>query len=72
MRYEYDIQGGKRMKMFKLIEDDPSAYKKGTKFFLISHSEFIGVKSYVLLAEDMKGKIEVTEEELMNKFVSIH
>ncbi|MBR8645914.1 hypothetical protein KEH51_23905 [[Brevibacterium] frigoritolerans] len=52
------------MKMFKLIEDVPSAYKKGTKFFLISHSEFIGVKSYVLLAEDLKGKIEVTEEEL--------
>ncbi|MCK1986212.1 MULTISPECIES: hypothetical protein [Peribacillus] len=59
------------MKMFKLVEDDP-AYKKGTKFFLISHSEFIGVKSYVLLAEDLKGKIEVTEEELRNKFVSIH
>lgn len=57
--------------MFKLIEEDP-AYKKGTKFFLISHSEFIGVKSFVLLAEDMKGKVEVTEEELRNKFVSIH
>ncbi|MGE7763303.1 hypothetical protein [Peribacillus sp. NPDC097895] len=60
------------MKMFKLIKDDPSTYKKGTKFFLISHSEFIGVKSYVLLAEDLKGKIEVTEEELKSKFVSIH
>ncbi|AZV61594.1 hypothetical protein ACQKOM_25485 [Peribacillus frigoritolerans] len=60
------------MKMFKLIEDVPSAYKKGTKFFLISHSEFIGVKSYVLLAEDLKGKIEVTEEELRSKFVTIH
>lgn len=58
--------------MFKLIEDVPSAYKKGTNFFLISHSEFIGVKSYVLLAEDLKGKIEVTEEELRSKFVSIH
>ncbi|WP_454862414.1 hypothetical protein [Peribacillus frigoritolerans] len=60
------------MKMFKLIEDVPSAYKKGTKFFLIAHSEFIGVKSYVLLAEDLKGKIEVTEEELRSKFVTIH
>ncbi|MBO0999071.1 hypothetical protein IOC57_15155 [Bacillus sp. SD075] len=59
------------MKMFKLIEDDPSAYKKGTKFFLISHSEFIGVKSYVLLAEDLKGRVEVTEEELRSKFVSV-
>ncbi|CAH0302179.1 hypothetical protein SRABI96_04643 [Peribacillus sp. Bi96] len=60
------------MKMFKLIKDDLSTYKKGTKFFLISHSEFIGMKSYVLLAEDLKGKIEVTEEELKSKFVSIH
>jgi hypothetical protein len=67
-----DIQGGKKMKMLKLIEDYPSTYKKGTKFFIISDSEFIGVKSYVLLSEDLRGKIVVSEEELKNKFVSIN
>ena len=60
------------MKMFKLIEDFSSAYKKGTKFFIVSDSEFIGVKSYVLLSEDLRAKIEVTEDELKNKFVAIH
>ncbi|MGE6379187.1 hypothetical protein [Peribacillus muralis] len=60
------------MKMYKLVKDESFAYKKGTKFFLISHSEFIGVKSYVLLAEDLQGKIEVTEEQLTGKFVYIH
>ncbi|MCK1994967.1 hypothetical protein [Peribacillus muralis] len=60
------------MKMYKLVKDESFAYKKGTKFFLISHSEFIGVKSYVLLAENLQGKIEITEEELSSKFVSIY
>lgn len=58
------------MKMFKLTEDYPS-YKKGARFFMISDSEFIGVKSYVLLSEDLRSKIEVTDDELKNKFVSI-
>lgn len=65
-------QGGKKMKMYKLTEDFSSVYKKGAKFFVISDSEFIGVKSYVLLSEDLRGKIEVTDDALKNKFVAIH
>ncbi|MFJ7747620.1 hypothetical protein [Peribacillus sp. NPDC097295] len=59
------------MKMYKLTEDFSLIYKKGARFFVVSDSEFIGVKSYVLLSEDLRGKIEVTDDELKNKFVSI-
>lgn len=59
------------MKLFKLIEDYRNIYKSGTRFFVISESEFIGVKSYVLQSETMSGKILVSEEELKNKFVSL-
>lgn len=47
-------------------------YKKGTKFFVISESEFIGVKSYVLQSEDMSGKIVVAEGELRKKFIALN
>lgn len=60
------------MKLFKLIEDYHIMYKRGTIFFVISESEFIGVKSYVLQSEDMRGKIVVSEDELKNKFVSLN
>ncbi|MBA9029092.1 MULTISPECIES: hypothetical protein [Bacillaceae] len=60
------------MKLFKLIEDYRTMYKKGTKFFVISESEFIGAKSYVLQSEDMRGKIVVSEEELRKKFMSLN
>lgn len=57
------------MKIYKLIEDYSNKYKKGTEFFVISDSEYIGVKSYVLQSEGMRGKIIVSEEELITKFV---
>ncbi|KMY49874.1 hypothetical protein [Bacillus loiseleuriae] len=60
------------MKLFKLIEDYHVMYKIGTKFFVISESEFIGVKSYVLQSEDMRGKIVVSEEDLRKKFISLN
>ncbi|MFJ7976616.1 hypothetical protein JNUCC23_09365 [Peribacillus sp. JNUCC 23] len=60
------------MKLFKLIENYRNMYKKGTKFFVISESEFIGVKSYVLQSEDMSGKIVVSEEELRKKFIALN
>ena len=57
--------------MYKLVTDYSHMYKKGTTFFVISDSEFIGVKSYVLQSENMREKIVVTEEELQTKFVSL-
>jgi hypothetical protein len=60
------------MKIYKLVEDYSAIYKKGTTFFVISDSEFIGVKSYALQSENMRGKIVVTEEDLKNKFISLN
>ncbi|PLS16815.1 hypothetical protein CVD28_17265 [Bacillus sp. M6-12] len=60
------------MKMYKLIKDYKDFYKKGTKFFVISYSEFIGVKEFVLQSEELKGKIIVTEEELKKHFLSLN
>jgi hypothetical protein len=59
------------MKKYKLIEDYSAIYKKGTTFFVISDSEFIGVKSYVLQSKEMRGKIVISEEELKHKFVAM-
>lgn len=60
------------MKMFKLIKDYSAIYKKGTIFYVIADSKFIGVKSYVLQSEDMRGKIVISEEDLINKFVQLN
>ena len=59
------------MEMYKLTENYSSSYKKGTRFFLISHSEFIGVKSYVLMGEKTGGKLVVTEDELRRGFQNL-
>jgi hypothetical protein len=59
------------MKRYKLIENYKRTYKKGTIFFVISESEFIGVKEFVLQTKDLKGKFIVTEEELKHYFVSV-
>ena len=56
------------MKRYKLIEDYSAIYKKGTIFYVIADSKFIGVISYVLQSEDMRGKIVISEEDLKRKF----
>lgn len=60
------------MKWYKLIKDYKDFYKKGTKFFVLSESEFIGVKEFVLQTKKLEGKIIVTEKELKNNFISIN
>lgn len=59
------------MKMYKLVKDYKDIYKKGTTFFVISESEFIGVKEFVLQTKDLVGKIIVSEDELKKNFVEI-
>jgi hypothetical protein len=46
-------------------------YKKGTTFFVISESEFIGVKEFVLQTKNLDGKIILTEKELKENFRQI-
>jgi hypothetical protein len=59
------------MKWYKLMKDYKDIYKKGTKFFVLSESEFIGVKEFVLQTKRLDGKIIVSEKELKDHFKSI-
>ncbi|WP_045516206.1 hypothetical protein [Neobacillus niacini] len=56
------------MKRYKLIKDYRDIHKKGTTFFVISESEFIGVKEFVLQTKNLDGKIILTEKELKDYF----
>lgn len=58
--------------MYKLIEDYSDLYIKGTIFYVIADSKFIGITSYVLQSKDMRGKIVISEEELREKFVPLN
>lgn len=60
------------MKWYKLTKDYKDIYKKGTKFFVLSESEFIGVKEFVLQTKNLDGKIIVSEKELKDQFKSIN
>jgi hypothetical protein len=60
------------MKWYKLMKDYNDIYKKGTKFFVLSESEFIGVKEFVLQTKKLEGKIIVFEKELNDHFKSIN
>ncbi|MDQ0971721.1 hypothetical protein QFZ31_001599 [Neobacillus niacini] len=52
------------MKRYRLMKDYKDIYKKGTTFFVISESEFIGVKEFVLQTQNLDGKIILSEKEL--------
>lgn len=43
--------------------------KKGTHFYLIVESEFIGVKEYVLRTKDLSTRIAISESELRGNFI---
>lgn len=58
------------MKVYKLKRQF-IGYKKGTQFFLISESEFIGVKEFVLRTDDLANRISIGEKELIKYFIFI-
>ena len=58
------------MKKFQLKKQFKS-YKKGTQFYLIAESEFIGIKEYVIRPLDLTDRIEVSEKELNNYFFEV-
>ena len=39
-------------------------YKKGTPFYLIAQSEFIGVREFVFRTKDLENRILINESEL--------
>ncbi|MDR6123431.1 hypothetical protein QFZ87_003028 [Bacillus sp. SLBN-46] len=56
------------MKRYKLKKNF-KGLKKGTQFYLIAESEFIGVKDFVLRTEDLTIRISINERELHNNFI---
>lgn len=56
------------MKVYKLKKQF-NGYKRGTQFFLISESEFIGVKEFVFRTNDLANRISVNERELQKYFI---
>jgi hypothetical protein len=56
------------MKMYKL-KNNFKSLKKGTQFYLIAESEFIGVKDFVLRTQDLAVRISINERELHNHFI---
>jgi hypothetical protein len=55
------------LKIYKLKKNF-KGMKKGTEFFLIAESEFIGVKDFVLRTKDLAIRLSVNERELQNYF----
>ncbi|MEC1157190.1 hypothetical protein [Cytobacillus horneckiae] len=55
------------MKRYQLRKNFKGEYKKGTKFNMITESEFIGVKEFVLRTEDFSERLVISESEL-NKY----
>lgn len=56
------------MKIYKL-KNNFKGIKKGTQFYLIAESEFIGVKDFVLRTKDLAIRISINERELHNNFI---
>ena len=48
-----------------------NGYKKGTPFYMIAESEFIGVKEFVLRTQDLTNRISINESELRKNFTFI-
>lgn len=58
------------MKLF-ILKKQFNGYKKGTQFYLIAESEFIGVKEFVLRTKDLTNRISINESELLKNFTFI-
>lgn len=56
------------MKIYKL-KNNFKGIKKGTQFYLIAESEFIGVKDFILRTKDLAIRISINENELHNNFI---
>ena len=58
------------MKKYKL-KNQFKGYKKGTKFYVVAESEFIGVREIVLRTVDLTERIVITENELNKNFILV-
>lgn len=56
------------MKVYRL-KNHFKGIKKGTQFYLIAESEFIGIKEFVLRTKDLSLRIAVNDGELHKHFI---
>jgi len=56
------------MKKYKLKKAF-KGFKKGSQFYVVAESEFIGVKEFVLRTTDLTDKLCISEEELKMYFL---
>ncbi len=57
----------KDMKIYRLKRKF-KGLKKGTEFYLIAESEYIGVKEFVLRTKDLSIRVAINESELEKNF----
>jgi len=55
-----------------MLKNNFRGLKRGTQFYLIAESEFIGVKEYVLRTEDLSTRIAISESELRGNFILLN
>jgi hypothetical protein len=48
-----------------------NGYKRGTEFYVVAESEFIGVKEFVLRTKDLTNRLSINERELLKNFIFI-
>ena len=59
------------MKIYKL-KNNFKGILKGTQFYLIAESEFIGVKEFVLRSKDLSLRISMNEREFYKNFIRFY
>ena len=69
-RFNYSLEVI-RMKLYRLKRKF-NGYKKGTEFYLIAESEFIGVKEFVLRTTDLRNTIIINESDLIKNFALMY
>ncbi|MED3553096.1 hypothetical protein [Cytobacillus praedii] len=54
------------------LKHDFKSFVKGTKFYVVAESEFIGVKEFVLRTQDLKRRLIIDEDELNKHFLRLY
>ncbi|MFC4323112.1 hypothetical protein [Litchfieldia salsa] len=54
-----------------MLKTNFNGFKKGTQFYLVAESEFIGVKDFVLRTKDLTVRISINEKEFKQNFTLI-
>ncbi|WP_226672252.1 hypothetical protein [Rossellomorea aquimaris] len=58
------------MKRYQLKRDFRGV-KKGTRFYMVVESEYIGIKEYVVRTQDFSRRMIISEREMENYFIRV-